>query len=167
MLAAAFHIDDGAFTKLSVAYTLTELVAAVVLDHRRPHPLMADRTTYRSAQAHLFHTLFRQLADKARRAMVNLFTIQTAGFRVGQRQFLHRAGYTNVGQTAFFFQTPAFIQRHLAWEHTLFHTDNKHLRELQAFRRVQRHQLHCILPGIRLPLARFQRRMGEECLQRH
>src|SRR5699024_2297440 len=74
MLAAAFHIDDGAFTKLSVAYTLTELVAAVVLDHRRPHPLMADRTTYRSAQAHLFHTLFRQLADKARRAMVNLFT---------------------------------------------------------------------------------------------
>ena len=99
--------------------------------------------------------------------MVNLFTIQTAGFRVGQRQFLHRAGYTNVGQTAFFFQTPAFIQRHLAWEHTLFHTDNKHLRELQAFRRVQRHQLHCILPGIRLPLARFQRRMGEECLQRH
>ena len=32
MLAAAFHIDDGAFTKLSVAYTLTELVAAVVLD---------------------------------------------------------------------------------------------------------------------------------------
>ena len=136
MLAAAFHIDDGAFTKLSVAYTLTELVAAVVLDHRRPHPLMADRTTYRSAQAHLFHTLFRQLADKARRAMVNLFAIQTAGFRVGQRQFLHRAGYTNVGQTAFFFQTPAFIQRHLAWEHALFHTDDKHLRELQAFRRV-------------------------------
>lgn len=30
MFTAAFHIDDGAFTKLSVAYTLAELVAAVV-----------------------------------------------------------------------------------------------------------------------------------------
>ena len=96
MLAAAFHIDDGAFTKLSVAYALAELIAAVVLDHRRTHTLMADRAAYRGAQAHLFHTLFRQLTDKARRAMVNLFAIQTAGFRVGQRQFLHRAGYANV-----------------------------------------------------------------------
>ena len=26
MLAAAFHIDDGSFTKLSVAYALAELV---------------------------------------------------------------------------------------------------------------------------------------------
>ncbi len=54
-------------------------------ENQRAHPLMADRAAYRGAQAHLFHTLFRQLADKARRAMVNLFTIQTAGFRVGQR----------------------------------------------------------------------------------
>ena len=29
MLTAAFHIDDGAFTKLSVAYAPAELVAAV------------------------------------------------------------------------------------------------------------------------------------------
>lgn len=49
MLAAAFHIDDSAFTKLSVAYTLAELVAAVVLDHRRTHTLMADRPAYRGA----------------------------------------------------------------------------------------------------------------------
>src|SRR5699024_7815616 len=75
MLAAAFHIDDSPFTKLGVSYALAEFVTAVVLDHRRTHPLMADRTAYRSAQAHLFHTLFRQLTNKARRAMVNLFAI--------------------------------------------------------------------------------------------
>lgn len=40
MLTAAFHIDNGAFTKLSVAYALAELVAAVVLG---VPSMMADR----------------------------------------------------------------------------------------------------------------------------
>jgi superfamily I DNA/RNA helicase len=31
--------------------------------------------------------------------MVNLFAVQTSGFRVGQRQLLHGAGHADVGQT--------------------------------------------------------------------
>ncbi|MNP35780.1 hypothetical protein D3C76_1291280 [compost metagenome] len=99
--------------------------------------------------------------------MIHLFAIQAAGFRIGQRQFLHCTGQANISQTALLFQAATFVQRHLAWEHPLFHPDDKHLRELKPFCRVQRHQLNRILPGIRLPFARFQRRVGEECLQWH
>ena len=85
MFTAAFQVDDGAFTKLSMAYTLAKLIAGVVLRHWRAHSLMADRATDRRAQTNLFDTGFRQLADKARRAMVNLFALQATGFGVGQR----------------------------------------------------------------------------------
>ncbi len=99
--------------------------------------------------------------------MVNLFAVQTTRFGVGQRQLLHRAGHADVGQAAFLFETSAFVQRHLAGEHAFFHADDKHLRELQTFRRVQGHQLNRILPGIRLPFARLQRGVRQERLQRH
>ncbi|MNT17458.1 hypothetical protein D3C72_1526060 [compost metagenome] len=91
--------------------------------------------------------------------MVNFIAVQTTRFGIGQRQFLHGTRQANVGQTTFFFQPPAFIQRHLAREHPLFHPDDKHLRELQPLGRVQGHQLHRVLIGIGLPLARFQRSM--------
>ena len=71
--------------------------------------------------------------------MVNLFAVQTAGFRVGQRQLLHGARHANVGQTTLFFQAAAFIKGHLAREHPLLDADDEHLRELQPFRRVQGH----------------------------
>ena len=50
MLAAAFHIDDSAFTKLGVAHALAKFVAAIVHDHRRTHTLMADRAAFRGAE---------------------------------------------------------------------------------------------------------------------
>ena len=131
MLAAAFQIDDGAFAKLGMAHALAQLVAGIVLADRRAHAAVIDRARYAGAQAHFFHTLFRQFADKARRPMVNLFAVQTARFGIGQRQFLHgRVTPTYARRRSS--QTAAFIQRHLAREHAFFHADDKHQRELQA-----------------------------------
>ena len=85
VLAAALQIDDGAFAKLGVAHALAQLVAGIVLTDRRAHAAVIDRARYAGAQAHFFHALFRQLADKARRPVVNLFAVQTARFGIGQR----------------------------------------------------------------------------------
>ena len=128
---------------------------------------MVYRAAHRGSQPHFFYALLRQLADKARRAVINLFPVQTAGFRIGQRQLLHGARYADVGQATLLLQAAAFIKGHLAREHPFFDADDEHLRELQPFRRVQGHQLNRVLPGVRLPLARFQRGVGEERLQRH
>ncbi len=50
----------------------------------------------------------------------------------------------------------------LAGEHALFHADQQHQRELQPLGTVQCHQLHRIGIFVRLILAGFQRRVGEE-----
>ena len=46
--------------------------------------------------------------------MIHLFAIQAAGFRIGQRQFLHRTGQANIGQTAFLFQAATFVHDSLS-----------------------------------------------------
>ena len=50
-------------------------------------------------------------------------------------------------------------------EQALFHTHQKHQRELKPLDRVHGHQLHAILPGVTLGLARLKRRVREEGVQ--
>ena len=46
------------------------------------------------------------------------------------------------------------------------HADQEHQRKLESLDRMHRHQLHAILPGVGLALARFQRGMREKRIQR-
>ncbi|CRZ38958.1 Uncharacterised protein [Vibrio cholerae] len=62
--------------------------------------------------------------------MILILPVQTAHFRVGDVELLHRAGHTDVTQATLLFETPRLFGRHLAREHTLFHTDHKHQRKL-------------------------------------
>ncbi|MNC76978.1 hypothetical protein D3C75_1288200 [compost metagenome] len=65
MLTAAFQVDDSALAKLGMAHALPKLVTSVVFTDRRPHPAVAHRAGDTGPQAHLFHTVFRDLTDKA------------------------------------------------------------------------------------------------------
>ncbi len=47
-----------------------------------------------------------------------------------------------------------------------FHADQEYQRKLEAFRRVQGHELHAIVPGIALGLAGFKRGMRQKGFQR-
>ena len=105
-------------------------------------PWLADALCY----AHL-----RQLADKARRAMINLFSVQTAGFRIGQRQLLHGAGLRRRRPSGVLSSRRPLHQGPSGSGTPFFDADDEHLRELQPFRRVQGHQLNRVLPGVRLP----------------
>ena len=51
-------------------------------------------------------------------------------------------------------------------EQSFFQPGQEYQRELQPLGRVQAHQLHAILPGVGLTLARLQRGVGEEGRQR-
>ncbi|MNM41798.1 hypothetical protein D3C81_526220 [compost metagenome] len=79
---------------------------------------------------------------------------------------LHGPGDTDIGQTALFRQTARLFQAHLVREQTLFHADQEHMRELQAFGAVQGHQLDTVFVLVSLGIAGFQGRMTEERGQR-
>ncbi len=115
-----------------------------------------------SAQPDLFQTLGGHLADKAARLVEHLAAIDTAALGITDVELLHGAGHADVTEAAFLFQPARLLGRLLAGEHPLFDADQQHQREFQALGAVQCHQLHRVGIFVRLILAGFQRRVGEE-----
>ena len=70
-----------------------------------------------------------------------------------------RAGDADIGEPALFFQSTFVVDRALAGEQTFFHADQKHDGKLQALGRVQRHQLHAVVPLFALVFTGLQRGM--------
>ena len=88
--------------------------------------------------------------------------MQAARFGVGQDQRFARARDAHIGESPLFFEAPGFVERFLAREQAVFEADEEDERKLQALGRMQRHQLHAVLPGLALRLAGFERGVGEE-----
>ena len=88
--------------------------------------------------------------------------MQAARFGVGQQQALARARDADIGEAALLFEATGFFDRLLARKQAVFEADQEHERELQPLRRMQRHQLHAILPGLALAFAGFERRVRKK-----
>ncbi|MCY1538228.1 hypothetical protein D9M68_737580 [compost metagenome] len=113
-----------------------------------------------------FQAGFGQLVEEAALHVVARLAVQHARLRVAEIQPLPRACDRHVHQTALFFQPIAVAHRILVREQALFHAGDEHHIELQPLGRVHGHELHRVLPGLRLVVARFERGVGEEGRER-
>ena len=68
----------------------------------------------------------------------------------------------HVHQTPFFLDTVFRLFAVFVREQAFFEAGDKDRVKLQSFSRVHRHQLHRILPGLGLIVARFERGMREK-----
>ena len=75
------------------------------------------------------------------------------------------AGDADVSQPPFLLQLARFRHRAAVRKQPLLHSDQEHQRELQPLGHVQGHQLHAVLAGGALPLAGFQRSVGQKGVQ--
>jgi hypothetical protein len=73
-----------------------------------------------------------------------------------------RTRYADVAKAAFLLQSGRIRDRALMRKQPVFHAGKKHHWELQALRRMHGHELNTVFPGVRLPLAGFQGRVGQE-----
>ena len=79
--------------------------------------------------------------------------MQHAGLRMAQIQPAPRSGDGDVHQPPFFFQSVVVIHRIFVREQALFHAGDEHTIKLETFGCMHRHQLHRILPRLRLVIA--------------
>ncbi len=85
---------------------------------------------------------------------------------IGHVQLAHGPGRTHVAQPAFFLEPVGVVQRPLMREQAVFHAGHEHQRKFQTLGGVQGHQLHAVVPGVALRVARLEHRMGQERRQR-
>ena len=72
-------------------------------------------------QANLFDKRFWDFTHETRRsAQVNL-AVKPARLCMAQIEFVFRAGYADVGKSAFLFESGKIVHRHLVGEQSLFH----------------------------------------------
>src|SRR3569623_2114976 len=95
-------------------------------------------------------------------ARIALTAVQAPALCVGQIQFAFGARDPDVTETPLFLAPPRLLDRHLVREQAFLHAADEHQRKLESFRRVQRLQLHAVLPLAGLALAGLQRGMGEK-----
>ena len=69
---------------------------------------------------------------------------------------MHGAGNAYVGQASFLFEATGLFQAHFVREQAFFHAYQEHVRELQAFGAVQRHQLNTVFMLFGLGIASLQ-----------
>jgi hypothetical protein len=133
-------------------------VARTAKPHARAKALVLRRDPFQRG--------FRQLVKKPALDVVAGLAVQHARLRMAQVQALARAGDGHVHQAALFLQALVVVHRVFMREQALFHAGDEHAVKLQALGRMHRHELDGVLPGLRLVVARFQRRMRQERRQR-
>lgn len=114
------------------------------------------------AQPDLLQALGGHLADKAARLVEHLAAIDAAALRITDVELLHGAGHTDVTEATLLLQPARLLGGLLAGEHAFLDADQQHQGIFQPLGAVQGHQLHRVGIFVRLILAGFQRRMGEE-----
>ena len=86
-----------------------------------------------------------------------LRTEHTPDLGMAEAQVLAGTCDTHITKPAFFFETTAgFHDTALVREQSVLHAHDKHHWKLQALGRVQRHQLHTIIPGFTLGFSSLQ-----------
>ena len=90
--------------------------------------------------------------------------MQHARLCVADVEALTRARDGHIHQAAFFFQRFTIQTGVFVWKQPFFQPANKYRVKFQPLGGVYRHQLHRVLPCLRLVVARFQRGMGQEGL---
>ena len=77
-----------------------------------------------------------------------------------------RARDADVAEPALFLETGGVVQRALVREEAVLHAAEEQQRELEAFRRVQRHQLHAVLVRLGLAVAGLEHGERQELRER-
>ena len=101
--------------------------------------------------------LLGQLVKEPALEVVARLAVQHARLRVAQVEAFARARECHVHQAALLFQTIGVGERVFVREQPLFQPGNEHAIKLQTLGRVHRHELDCVLPGLRHVVARLQR----------
>lgn len=107
-----------------------------------------------------------QLVKETALGVVARLAVQHARLRVAQIQPLARAGDGHVHQAALFFDAAPVAQGVLVGKQAVFQAADEHGVKLQPLAGVHGHQLHRVLPGLGLVIARLQRGVGQKCGQR-
>ena len=122
---------------------------------------MGQRTDWAgdsSVKTNPFNQLCRDLANESRGCVVHITAVEASVFSVGNRQFFHGPGDTDIGQTTLFLEAAGLFQRHLVGKQVLLHAGNEHQWELETLGGVKRHHLNAVLIGVGLAFPCVERR---------
>ena len=104
--------------------------------------------------------------NEARRLAVLIHAVESALLGIGDIELPHGARRADVAEPPLLLERREIRRRALMREQAILHAREKHHGKLQALGRVQRHHLHTIGIGVRLPLARLEHRVRQERLER-
>src|SRR5690349_21756558 len=96
------------------------------------------KTSARAFAAHTRDEMFRDLVEEPARRVVIGRAEQHPAPGVAQVEAFLRAGDADVTEAALFFEFFGFAKAAEVREHTVFHPDEEHDRELESLGRVQR-----------------------------
>ena len=125
-----------------------------------------QRPAHRDARTDVLDRLGRQLRKEPGRVAVGRAAEDAPALRVREVEPLHRAREADVAEPALLGQPVGVEGGALRREQAFLEADDENGRELEAFRRVQGHELHAIEAGRGLRLAGLERRMREEGVER-
>jgi hypothetical protein len=108
----------------------------------------------------------RQLVEKAALGVVAGLAMQHARLREAEVEALPGPGDGHVHEPPLLLEAVGVVRRVVVREEALLQSGDEDDVELEALGRVDRHQLHRVLAGLRLVVAGLERGVGEERRQR-
>src|SRR5690606_12622010 len=116
--------------------------------------------------SHFLDELGRNLAQEARRRRERLDAVHAPLLGIAEIKLPARARDADIAEPPLLLEARGIAERALMREQSVFHAAKEYEPELEAFGRMQRHELHAVLIRLGLAVARLEYREREELRER-